>query len=252
MNNIFMAIGAALLPAIVLLIYIYAKDKYQHEPVGQMLKGVVFGVLSCFLAVSIATVLQYYGLYRDDFGTIEGAFKTAFFGAAIPEECAKLFFLWLLLRKNKHFDEYFDGIVYAVTVGMGFAGLENVLYVIDAEEWQSVAIMRAILSVPGHYMFAVLMGFFYSNVHFRNGGFFSGMMVIVAPVVLHGLFDAILMSGSIVENGATQAIIVMLFFAFFIWAQKRAKRAIERHLRNDAMYGAGFEDEQMPGDGIKF
>ncbi|MCQ2049980.1 MAG: hypothetical protein MJZ22_03130, partial [Candidatus Saccharibacteria bacterium] len=90
------------------------------------------------------------------------------------------------------------------------------------------------------------------NVHFRNGGFFSGMMVIVAPVVLHGLFDAILMSGSIVENGATQAIIVMLFFAFFIWAQKRAKRAIERHLRNDAMYGAGFEDEQIPGDGIKF
>lgn len=252
MNNVWTAVGAALLPVVVLLVYIYIKDRYQHEPIGQMLKGVLFGVLSGFLAVAIATGLQLVGLYPEEYGTVRGAFKTAFFGAAIPEESAKLFFLWLLLRRNKYFDEYFDGIVYAVTVGLGFAGLENVLYVIDAEEWQSVAFMRAILSVPGHYMFAVLMGYFYANAHFRNGGTMAIVLMWAVPVLMHGLFDAILMSGNVIEDGGVAAMTVIAFFAFFIWAQRKARRAISSHLYTDAHSPYYQSDEDLPNDGIKF
>ena len=94
-----------------------------------------------------------------------GALWNAFVGAAMPEEATKLLMLWLLLRRNKYFDERFDGIVYACCIGMGFAGTENVLYLFgNIENWQSVAVSRAIFAVPGHFMFAVAMGYFYSNV----------------------------------------------------------------------------------------
>ena len=54
------------------------------------------------------------------YSTFVEAVGDAFLLAAIPEEVAKLFMLWLLLRKNPFFDEHFDGIVYAVCVGLGF------------------------------------------------------------------------------------------------------------------------------------
>ena len=87
----------------------------------------------------------------------------AFFVAALPEESFKLLALWLLLRKNPYFDEHFDGIVYAVCVGLGFAAVENVFFVVGEEgNWMGVAVNRALLAVPGHYAFAVLMGYYYS------------------------------------------------------------------------------------------
>jgi RsiW-degrading membrane proteinase PrsW (M82 family) len=73
------------------------------------------------------------------------------------------------LRNNPYFDEHFDGIVYAVCVGMGFAGLENIMYVFqNMDDWMSVSVARAIFSVPGHFFFAVSMGYFYSCVHFHT------------------------------------------------------------------------------------
>lgn len=95
--------------------------------------------------------------------TISGAFTDAFIMAAIPEELAKFVMLWLLLRNNPYFDEHFDGIVYAVCIGMGFAGFENVLYLFDNyESWISVGIARAMFAVPGHFLTAVIMGYYYS------------------------------------------------------------------------------------------
>lgn len=233
--QILLGIGAALLPGIVLLVYIYVKDKYQREPVSQMLKGVLFGALSCGVAIAFATLFGLFGLYGNEYTSIGGAFATAFFGAAIPEESAKLIMLYLLLRRNRYYDEFFDGIVYAVTVGLGFAMVENILYVVQAEDWRSVALTRAIFSVPGHYMFAVLMGYFYSLVSFRKGGIWFMPLVLIVPIVFHGLFDAILMSEAVIASDYARGILVLIFIAFFIWAQRRAKNAIRRHLENDRL-----------------
>lgn len=80
--------------------------------------------------------------------------STAFFGAAIPEEIAKFLMLWLLLRKNPYFDEKMVGIVYAVCVSLGFAALENIMYLFtNAEAYLSVGIARAIFAVLGHFCF---------------------------------------------------------------------------------------------------
>lgn len=68
----------------------------------------------------------------------------AFLVAAIPEESFKLLALWMVLKKNPFFDEHFDGIVYAVCVGLGFAAVENISYVFSHDDWASVAISRAL------------------------------------------------------------------------------------------------------------
>ena len=98
--------------------------------------------------------------------TLIGSTMQAFVVAALPEESFKLLALWLVLRKNPFFDEHFDGIVYAVCVELGFAAVENIFYVFSEEEWVTVAISRALLAVPGHYAFAILMGYYYSVYHF--------------------------------------------------------------------------------------
>ena len=166
-SNIIIFCG--ILPAILLVFYIYLRDRYQREPLGQILKAVFYGVISAGIAIVLESSLKSIGMLIDQPATWIGALWNAFVGAAMPEEATKLLMLWLLLRRNKYFDERFDGIVYACCIGMGFAGTENVLYLFgNIENWQSVAVSRAIFAVPGHFMFAVAMGYFYSKIHFRD------------------------------------------------------------------------------------
>ena len=147
--------------------------------------------------------------------------------AAIPEELAKLFMLWLLLRKNPFFDEHFDGIVYAVCIGLGFATLENMFYLFDGIDdgaWIETGIIKPFISVPAHYFFAILMGYYYSIYHFVIDRSIKAVMILAAPVIAHGIFDAILFSMQI--NESLSGIIMILFIVFFTELKKRAKEKI--------------------------
>ncbi len=156
--------AAALLPAIVLCVYIYRKDRVEKEPLGLLLKLFALGALSCYPAAYIEGVL---------IGGIDGVFADVsfylynlvkyFVGVALVEEGSKWVILHLFTRKNEAFNSLFDGLIYAIFVSLGFAALENVLYVL--EYGFGNAVMRAILSVPGHMFFAVLMGYYYSIRH---------------------------------------------------------------------------------------
>ena len=163
------------------------------------------------------------------YSSIREAFADAFVFAAIPEELAKFIMLWLLLRKNPHFDEKFDGIVYAVCIGMGFAGIENVMYLaggIDDGSWIRIGISRALFSIPGHFFFAVLMGYYYSLYHFGiDRSPKAKAMILVAPILAHGLFDGILFCMNVDEGLAL--ICLFLFLYFFNKLRKRGKERIE-------------------------
>lgn len=220
----------AVSPAIILLTYIYIVDKQQREPIPQLLKGFVYGVISAFVAVFAASFFAGAQFYTDEFTCIIDAGRMAFWGAGLPEEAAKLFMLWLLVRKNKYFDERIDGIVYAIAISMGFAAFENILYLIDNyEEWLSVGIMRALLSVPGHYAFAVLMGYYYSKVHFGiSNAPKDKLMILLAPVLVHTIFDWILFSISITPT-LTGGLFV-IFIIFVIKMHQYANARIKEHL----------------------
>lgn len=124
--------------------------------------------------------------------------------------------LWLVLRNNRYFDEHFDGIVYATCIGMGFAGLENVMYLFQSEgEWIYTGVVRALFSIPGHFFFAILMGYFYSRAHFSKETLQKGkyaLLALLAPVVAHGIYDSILMVQNVLPEIAGIFTIALLYF----------------------------------------
>ena len=158
--NLILIITAALLPSILLCLYIWKKDP-QPEPTSWLVKAVLCGMAICVPVAFLEMLIQtmFWGVDGEP-TTLFGSTMQAFVVAALPEESFKLLALWLVLRKNPYFDEHFDGIVYAVCVGLGFAAIENIFYVFSEEEWVTVAISRALLAVPGHYAFAILMGYY--------------------------------------------------------------------------------------------
>ena len=250
----------AILPSLVLVFYIFRKDRLHPEPPKQLMKAFTWGVVSGLLAMAASGLLMGLGLHG---GSPEASFSAnlslAFWGAAFPEELCKLLVLWLFLRKCADFDEHVDGIVYAVCVGMGFAALENCLYLFSElyqeghVSWAEavtgtleLSITRGLLSVPGHFGFAVLMGYFYSCAHFRPERKGEYMIwAFVAPVAAHTLFDLILFETSYVSTGL-QLLLMILFFVGFFFLQKQGSKRIAASLKEDAERELQERQEYVP------
>ncbi|NPD91468.1 PrsW family intramembrane metalloprotease [Xylanibacter muris] len=242
MNDIVYLLIAALAPAVLLAWYIYRQDSLQAEPVGWLLKAVGMGVCSALLTLVIVP------LYSSTHGSVfsmTDAFIVAFIDAALPEEGFKLLMLWLLLRRNPYFDEHLDGIVYAVCVGMGFAGFENIIYLIgNYDDWVGVGIVRALFSVPAHFFFAVLMGYFYSLAYFQEENKVRNVVLMfVAPVVAHGLFDACLFMLSVMPGVAV--LFAVLFLIGFNRLKKRCTELIRIQKEKDIREGMICGNDDM-------
>ena len=216
----------ALLPAVLLWLYIWKKDPHK-EPATELWKATVLGILICIPVVILELGIN---AVIGEPTTVANTTLKAFLGAALPEEAFKLLALWLVLRRNKYFDEYFDGIVYAVCVSLGFAAVENVGYLMGEEEWVTVAIARSLLAVPGHYAFAVLMGYYYSLYHFVDRSPFVAACVLLVPVLAHGLYDAFAMSGLVNEVVGGIGFVLLIFFCIKMhrMARKRIRTLIGR------------------------
>ena len=229
METIIMLI-AAILPAALLWLYIWRKDP-QKEPAHLLVKSLLYGVGIVFLAGGFEILISGILFGEDGPTSLWGTTAKAFFVAAIPEESLKLIALWLVLRKNRYFDEHFDGIVYAVSIGLGFAAMENVAYVAGGgDNWIMLAIMRALLSVPGHYAFAILMGYFYSVYHFVDKSFKNKVLILLAPVLAHGIYDALALSGIADPLVGGICVIVLIYFCIRLhkYANKKIMVQIER------------------------
>lgn len=220
--SILVLLAAALLPAIFLWYYIWKQDS-QPEPTNWLVKAALYGAGIC-IPVAIVEALIDNAIFGGEPTTLFGTTIQAFFVAALPEEGFKLLALWLILRKNPFFDEHFDGIVYAVCVGLGFAAIENIAYVVSEEEnWLGVAIARALLAVPGHYAFAVLMGYYYSVYHFVDRSPRTAACVLLVPVLAHGVYDAIALGGIVNPYIGSISTFVLIFFCIKMYKFARTK-----------------------------
>lgn len=221
--NVFAILTAALLPAFLLWLYIWKKDK-QKEPTSRLAKAVFGGIAICIpvaiMEVGIQTML--FGVDGKPTSLL-GTTTMAFFVAALPEEAFKLLALWMVLRKNPYFDEHFDGIVYAVCVGLGFAAFENIMYVFGNEDWVSTAIVRALLAVPGHYAFAILMGYYYSVYHFVDHSPKIAACVLLVPFLAHGIYDALAMSGIVSSVIGGLCFFILIYFCVKMHKVAKAK-----------------------------
>lgn len=216
-------LAAAIVPGILLLYYVYSKD-FNPEPKRMIYKGFFYGCLSVFASTLISGPLMKLGLFVNQPSSFAEALQTSFFGAAIPEESAKLLMLWLLLRHSPEFDERFDGMVYAAAVGLGFACLENLMYVVSAGAgWFQVSVTRAIFAVPGHFTFAIVMGYYFSRNHFdsRKITEFDRIKVWLFPVLLHGIYDTLAFSAELSPAYSGLITILLIWFCYRLFKSTR-------------------------------
>ena len=240
---------AAVLPAFVLMFYVYKKDTVEKEPIGLIVRLFVLGMVAGPLAGYLESILFY--LFDSMFAPGALLLILKFFvGVAAVEEGFKYLFL-NTVRNNPHFNYVFDGIVYAVAVALGFAALENILYVFEGGF--EVAVMRAIFSVPGHCADGVVMGCFFGlarqaqlSGNKSNASLFY-VLAFVLPTIEHGIYDAALSTESEIL-----ALFAMVFqLAFILFAAHLVKKVSkqDKPLRSDAVAPASAEthyDASLP------
>ena len=229
-----LVIITALIPVLILGWWIYMKDSLRPEPLRMLYKAFLYGVGSTFVTLVITSFMSMAGVMVYDLGSFSGAVSTALFAAALPEECAKLLMLWLFLRNNPYYDEYLDGIVYAACVGLGFAGTENVLYLLQSDNWLGTGIMRGITAVPAHFAIACAMGYFYSKRHFGDRTTLTAVCVLAVPVVIHWVYDALAFSEGIAAP--TLSVVINRLFILLIWFVYKStmRRIADLHQRDQA------------------
>ena len=217
--DVLILLVAALLPAVLLGYYVWKQDP-EPEPRNWLIRAVLYGVGICFPVVLVEMAISSVFIGGEPTSLLGTTFQ-AFFVAALPEESFKLLALWLVLRRNPYFDEHFDGIVYAVFIGLGFAAIENIGYVMS--NGLSVAIMRALLAVPGHYAFAILMGYYYSVYHFSDRSPRTAACILIVPVVAHGIYDALALSGTVDPYIGGISFFVLIYFCIKMHKYVRTK-----------------------------
>ena len=220
---------AAILPAAFLLRYIYRRDTIEKEPGSLLLLLLVFGVLSALCAGILEWIGTYVLSFTLDSDSPYYTVVFAFLVVAVAEEGCKLFFLYRGTWRNPNFSHLFDGIVYSAFVSLGFAAFENIKYVFTYG--LSVALPRALLSIPGHLGFSVFMGVFYGyakrcELQGDTAGKKRNLLIgYLLAVFLHGFYDACAMISTTAS--------MILFFIFVIVMYIVVYSVIKRASAND-------------------
>lgn len=183
--NVVVLLAFAVAPGICIGLFIYLKDKHEREPIGLLIKSFFYGMASVVVTLLISVPLS--GFIPIDEQDLTQQAVHAFLIVALVEEFSKYLFVRGVLFRNPNFNEPFDGIVYSVMVSMGFATLENVMYVVDGG-W-SVAVLRMFTAVPAHATFAVLMGYYLGLSKFVHHKSHYGWYGLGIATLFHGAYD---------------------------------------------------------------
>ena len=172
-------------PTVFLLLFVYLRDKYEHEPLGLIGVTFVLGAIGVLPAAFLELLLE--GFFPVP------AILQAFLYVAVVEELTKFGAVKIKAYRSFHFNEVMDGIVYAVAASLGFATVENIIYVLRSG--LTVAILRAILSVPDHAVWGGIMGFYLGLAKRDEKASGSGQSQIIKGlaivILLHGLYDSL-------------------------------------------------------------
>ena len=152
----------------------------------------------------------------------------AFAVVAFSEEGSKFLVLRFYAYPKEMFREPFDGIVYSVAIGMGFATVENIEYV--RQFGLETGVSRFFLAVPAHAAFAVLMGYSVGRAKFAPSG--SGGKVALGANPAWRWRAFLLMT-----KGLAVAVLFHGSFDFFLFLQQN--REVTRYLSNGVLpFGA--------------
>lgn len=223
-------LALAIAPGIAICLFIFHRDAYNREPKRNLVAAFLLGALGVYPAAFLERLLILPG--NKSFWAL---LSTAFFCVALVEEGVKFLAVRFYAYNRKSFDEPLDGIVYAVVVSMGFATLENILYIFQSDQQglgYQVAFLRMFLAVPAHGCFGVLMGYYVGKAKFAGQNRPLLLMLgLAAAVFFHGLYDFFLFlrDSSAATDSLTALLMLAGAIASFILAVRLSYLRIEKH-----------------------
>lgn len=233
----------AILPVVLICYFIYDKDIHKENP-KKILLLFILGLIAGMLVIPISVLLEYliptFRIDISDMNMIQLALKT-FIEIALIEEFCKWIMTYLAGYKSDTFTETYDIIIYTVFVAMGFATFENMLYILDSNSI-SVAISRAIFSIPAHTSYAIFMSYYLCKAKLFEitdkpiNKTINILKSLLIPILFHGIFDFCLFTG--------KTIFIIIFIAFvillFLLAFERLRRLYLDNIE--------IEDEEIVND----
>ncbi len=196
-------LSCAIAPALALLSYFYLRKEIAKEPSRLLLHTFIYGAILTFPILFIQHVF-----------TEEQLFESLFLRNAIVSSVLEEFFKWLVLLvaifKHIEFDDPYDGILYGVSVSLGFATVENILYLIAYG--MDEALIRAFLPVSSHALFGVVMGYYFGRAKFSTISKlrYQLALALFAPISLHIFYNGILTIAGL-------ELLLLVPFMLFLW-----------------------------------
>ncbi len=224
-QNTFLII-IAIFPALFILWRVYQSDTLEKEPI-RLIRKLILGGMG---AVILAILTEVIGTKLLPLSTPFYYLIMMYIVVALSEEGFKYLLLHKIAWKHPSFDCFFDGIVYATTVSLGFALFENILYVVP--NGISVAVARSLTAVPGHACFGVLMGIFFAHARkYENQGNIQKskqcrILSVVVPALAHGTYDYL-------ATTSTTLFSILLFVVFVIMLFSVCIKFINYYSKND-------------------
>ena len=213
---VFTILSLALIPVIVLVIFLLAVDRHDREPIRLLGKVFLFGMLSSIPILVIEMLLVRFNIFVGFLGIVFQSFIVA----GLTEEFMKRLVVMKIAFRHPAFNEKMDGIIYCAFAALGFAAVENVVYLASYfQQRRSSAFSDSLFSVPGHMLFAVTMGYYlalskYAQSPGMSRNYYSKSLLY--PVLLHGTFNTILSLN-------LPILFVFVPFIIFLWVYNMKK-----------------------------
>ena len=226
-------LALSIAPGLAICIYIYWQDRFEKEPLKLLFTSFFLGIISVIPTLLLSTVAEWLGSNPGSESLLI-SLMSCILGIGLVEEYCKYIFVRYDAYKKNAFNEPYDGITYSVMVSMGFATLENILYVFGAESESGngglIGIMRMFTSVPAHASFAVIVGYHLGLAKYDNRKN-HGLTGLAVASVLHGLYDFFLFNSHI--PGMVLGALVSLYFGI-----RYSLKAIRLHQSASPYYGS--------------
>ena len=229
MENSILIYGLCIVPIVLILLYVYISDKIEKEPILLLTLLFASGIISCVLSFYLQTFLKniipFLKISYCDMNILQILFKSLITIAFI-EESFKWLFNYAITNKNKNFNHIYDPIVYSTFVSLGFAALENFIYISTYfSQGLKIVILRGIISIPCHAVFGILMGYFIGkskkaklDKNQKDSKKYL-LFSLLIPIVMHFIYDLCLVK----SNNATFIMFIIFIITNYVSAFKIVK-----------------------------
>lgn len=239
---LFTLLGLAIAPGAALILFFYLRDRYSREPIFPLVMTFLLGIGALFPAFACSLTLQRLTGWTSATTSLLHLFLGAVLIVGLVEEFWKFVVVRLYAYNRPEFDEPYDGIMYSVMAALGFATVENILYVLN--HGVGVGILRALLAVPGHAFYGVLMGYFIGEAKFTQSRSRAVLLQAVGlglAVLAHGVYDFMVFA---LDQRPLLLLVLPVFAAlswviFFKATRAHSERSPFRHPRLAAVHRSG-------------